>query len=150
MAHIKKSILIHAPVEKVYALARDPRRWDAWYAGLSEPTEITGQGEAGTVVKHSYLLVGIHFPVTSRVLEDHIGPERGVWRGTIEGPLDGGQTWIYTPKNGDTEVMAEIDYTVPGSALGRIADRLVIERMQERSLEQTLENLKLLCEQGAA
>lgn len=139
MAHIKKSILIHAPVEKVYALARDPRRWDAWYAGLSEPTEITGQGEAGTVVKHSYLLVGIHFPVTSRVLEDHIGPERGVWRGTIEGPLDGGQTWTYTPQHGGTEVTADIEYTVPGAALGRIADRLIIERIQAHSLEQTLE-----------
>lgn len=30
--------------------------------------------------------------------------------------------------------------------LGKIADRLIIERTQERSLEQTLENLKRLCE----
>ncbi len=39
-----------------------------------------------------------------------------------------------------------IDYTLPGAVLGRIANRLVVERMQERSIEQTLENLKLLCE----
>ncbi|MDH7487805.1 MAG: hypothetical protein QHJ81_16220 [Anaerolineae bacterium] len=44
---------------------------------------------------------------------------------------------------------ADIEYTVPGSALGRIADRLIIERMQERAIQQTLENLKLLCEAGA-
>jgi len=43
-------------------------------------------------------------------------------------------------------VTADIAYTVPGKALGKIADRLIIERMQERGLEQTLENLKLLCE----
>lgn len=150
MAHIKKSILIHASVEQVYALARDPHRWATWYAGLSEPEEVTGQGEVGTVVKHNYLMAGVRFPVTSRVLEDHIGPEGGQWEGKIEGPLVGEQTWTYRPKNGGTEVTADIEYTVPGSALGRIADRLIIERIQERSLDQTLENMKLLCEQGAA
>jgi len=150
MAHLKKSILIHAPVEKVYALARDPNRWATWYVGLSEPEEVSGEGEVGTVVKHSYLLAGMRFPVTSRVLEDHIGPEGGRWKGKIEGPLAGEHTWVYTPREGDTEVTADIEYTVPGSALGRIADRLIIERMQERAADQTLENLRLLCEEGAA
>jgi len=150
MAHIKKSILIHAPVEKVFAFARDPNHWASFWVGLSEPEEVSGTGEVGTVVKHSYLMAGMRFPVTSRVLEDHIGPEGGQWKGKIEGPLAGEQTWTYRPKNGGTEVTADIEYTVPGSALGRIADRLVIERIQERSLEQTLENLKLLCKQGAA
>ncbi len=149
MAHLKKSILIHAPVEQVYALARDPRRWVTFWVGLGEPEELTGQGEVGTVVKHSYLMAGMRFPVTSRVLEDHIGPEGGRWRGKIEGPLAGEQTWTYTPKDGDTEVTADIKYTVPGSALGRIADRLIIERMQEQVVEQTLGNLRLLCEKGA-
>ncbi len=40
----------------------------------------------------------------------------------------------------------EIDYTIPGKVLGKIADSLLIEKMQERGLEQTLDNLKLLCE----
>ncbi len=149
MAHLKKSILIHAPVEEVYALARDPNRWATFWVGLSEPEELTGQGEVGTVVKHSYLMAGMRFPVTSRVLEDHIGPEGGRWKGAIEGPLAGEQTWTYSPRGDDTEVTADIQYTVPGLALGRIADRLIVERMQERAIQQTLENLKLLCE-GAA
>jgi hypothetical protein len=42
--------------------------------------------------------------------------------------------------------MTECQETVPGKALGKIANRLVIERTQERSAEQTLENLKALCE----
>ncbi len=150
MAHIKKSIRIHAPVQKVFALARDPKHWASFWVGLSEPEEVNGTGEVGTVVKHSYLMAGVRFPVTSRILEDQMGPEGARWRGAIEGPLAGEQSWTYTPRNGDTEVTTDIEYTVPGSALGRIADRLIIERIQERSIEQTLENLKLLCEQGAA
>jgi uncharacterized membrane protein len=149
MAHLNKSILIHAPVEKVYTVARDPKRWASWYVGLSEPEKLTGEGEVGTIVEHSYLLAGMHFPVTSRVLEDQVSPEGARWKGSIEGPLAGEHTWTYTPKNGDTEVTADIEYTVPGKALGKVADRLIIERMQARSLDQTLENLKLLCEESA-
>jgi len=146
MAHLKKSILIHAPVEKVYALARDPRRWATWFVGLSEPEKLSGEGEVGTVVEQSFLMAGMRFPVTTEVLEDYVSPEGARWKGKIGGPLAGEHTWTYTPRNGDTEVTADIAYTVPGKALGKIADRLIIERMQERGLEQTLENLKLLCE----
>jgi uncharacterized membrane protein len=149
MAHLNKSILIHAPVEKVHAVASDPRRWAAWYVGLSEPEKLTGEGEVGTIVEHSYLMAGMHFPVTSRVLEDQVSPEGARWKGKIEGPLAGEHTWTYTPKNGDTEVSVDMEYTVPGKALGKIADRLIIERMQARSLDQTMENLKLLCEESA-
>jgi hypothetical protein len=42
-----------------------------------------------------------------------------------------------------------IDYTVPGKLLGHIADKLVIERLQEKAIEQTLENLRILCEAEA-
>ncbi|MFQ3662885.1 MAG: SRPBCC family protein [Chloroflexaceae bacterium] len=149
MAHVRKSILIHAPVEKVFAFAGDPKNWAAYWVGLGEPEEQTGEGEVGTVVKHSYLMAGVRFPVTSRVLENATGPEGARWRGAIEGPLSGEQTWTYARREGDTEVTADIQYTVPGSVLGRIADRLIIERMQERSIAQTLENLKLLCEAAA-
>jgi coenzyme Q-binding protein COQ10 len=95
-------------------------------------------------------MAGVHFPVTVKVLEDHIGSEGGRWKGKVEGPLAGEHTWTYTPKNGDTEVTVDMEYTVPGKALGKIADRLVVERTQERSAEQTLQNLKLLCETGQA
>jgi uncharacterized membrane protein len=149
MTHLNKSILIHAPVETVYAVARDPKRWATWFDGLSEPEKLTGEGEVGTVVELSYLLAGMRFPITSRVLEDQVSPEGARWKGKIEGPLAGEHTWTYTPKNGDTEVTADIEYTVPGKALGKIADRLIIERMQARSLEQTLENLKVQCEESA-
>lgn len=146
MAHLKRSVLIHALVEKVYAIARDPRRWPTWFVGMSEIDKLTGEGEVGTVAEFSYALAGMHFPVTVEVTEDHIGPEGARWQGKIGGPLSGEQTWIYTPKGDDTEVTVEIEYTVPGKALGKIADRLIIERTQERSADQTMENLKALCE----
>lgn len=43
----------------------------------------------------------------------------------------------------------EIEYTVPGKALGKFVDRLIIERMMERNAELTMENLKMMCEKKA-
>ena len=148
MAQIKKSTLIHAPIEKVYAVARDPNRWPDWFVGMSDIDQLTGEGEVGTVAEFGYTMAGVRFPVTVEVLEDHFSPEGARWKGKIGGPLAGEQTWTYTPKGGDTEVTVDMEYTVPGKALGKIANRLIIERTQERSLVQTLENLKILCEGG--
>ena len=145
MASLKKSILINAPFEQVHAVARDPKRWETWYVGLSEPEKVTGDGGVGTVVQHSLLLAGIRFPVTSRVMEDHIDAMGARWKGKIEGPLAGEHTFTLTPKLGDTEVTVEMEYTVPGKLLGKIVDRLIIERMMERNIEHTLENLKMVC-----
>jgi uncharacterized membrane protein len=146
MPHLKRSILIQAPVERVYALARDPKRWTTWYLGLGPPEKLIGAGEVGTIVKYSYLMLGIHFPVTMRVLEDRVGPEGAQWKGVIEGPLAGEQTWTYTPQEGGTEVRVDMQYTVPEQVVSAIVDRLIIEHLQERSLDQTLVNLKLMCE----
>jgi hypothetical protein len=113
---------------------------------MGQIAKLTGEGGIGTVVESTYMLVGLSFPLTIEVVEDQVNPEWGRWKGKISGPLSGEQTWIHVPKNGETEVTAEVEYTVPGVALGRIADRLIIERMQEGVAEQTLQNLKLLCE----
>ena len=91
-------------------------------------------------------MAGVELSLKTTVLEDHISSEGARWRGQGEGALAAEQTWTYTPKNNDTEVTVEIEYTVPGRALGRIADRLLLERMNENGTEQTLQNLKLLCE----
>ncbi len=144
MAHLTKSILINAPFEQVHALGRDPKRWATWYVGLSEPETITGEGGVGTVVKHSMLLAGIRFPVTTTVLEDHIDSTGARWRGKIEGPLHGEHTFTFTPKYGGTEVTIDMEYTIPGKLLTKFVDRLIIERLMERYIAHTLENMKLL------
>ena len=148
MATMEHSIVIQAPLAKVIALAHDPYRWHTWFAGLSEPEKVSGNGDVGTVVEHHYLMMGMRFPVTSRVLMRTETPEELEWQAAIEGPLSGKQHWRYKAEGDATHITAHLEYTVPGKILGKIANRLVIERMQERGLQQTLENLKMLCEAG--
>lgn len=146
MPHVKKSIIIHASPDKVHALSRDPNGWPTWWVGMGEIEKLTGDGGAGTVVEYSYLALGIRFPCTTRVLEESFGPEGSRWTGVVEGPLGGQHFWTGAPKDDGTETTVDIEYTVPGALLGKIANRLIVERMVEGNLEQTLQNLKLLCE----
>lgn len=146
MAHIHKMTTIDAPIEKVVAFAYDARHWNDWYANLSEPEEIIGEGGVGTVIRHHYHMAGIKFPVTSTILEQTTGPKEATHKLKFEGPLAGNQEFRYKAVGDKTEVAIDIDYVIPGKALGRIADNLLIERMQEKAMEHTLENLKLMCE----
>lgn len=146
MSVIRKETIINAPLDVVYAFARDPFRWNEWWVGLRTPEEVNGHGEAGTIVRHHYSMAGIPFPVTSRVTEDTRTPNYAHWKGTIEGPLDGWHEWTYKAEGNKTRVNMEITYTVPGKGLGKIVDKLVIEQLQERALDHTMENLKIICE----
>jgi coenzyme Q-binding protein COQ10 len=146
MHKINHTIKIAKTPEEVYSVARNPSSWATWFTGLSGPDQLTGSGEKGTVAEFTYTLVGFHFPVTVEVTEDHTNPEGCRWSSTLKGPLAGSQTYQYQPVEGGTEVKMEMEYTIPGKALGKIANRLIIERMQEKSVHQSLENLKLLCE----
>ena len=64
----------------------------------------------------------------------------------MSGMLVGTQEWRYTPERGQTRLTALVEYDIPGGALGKIADKLVVERMNARNLEESLENLKALVE----
>jgi hypothetical protein len=39
-----------------------------------------------------------------------------------------------------------VDYEVPGKLLGKIADRLIVERVNANAAENVLANLKAICE----
>lgn len=150
MGHIKQSIQIDAPVDRVTAIATDPNHWASWWVNLSEAKNVEGDGSAGTVVKHSYLMAGVPFPVTTRVVENSPTGSGGTHvRIEFDGPLKGWQTWDYEPESHGTKVDVEIEYNVPGAAIGKFADRMLVERLQERAREHTLENLKLMAESGA-
>lgn len=150
MHKINQSIRINKTPKEAYSIARNPASWSTWFNGLSGPDQLKGSGEKGTVGEFTYTLVGFHFPVTVEVTEDYSGDDGCRWCSDLKGPLAGNQSYDYQPIEGGTELKVEIEYTIPGKALGKLANRLIIERMQEKSVHQTLENLKMLCESETA
>lgn len=147
MAHVKDSIFIKATPGKVHAFAADPYKWCHWFVGLGEVKSVEGDGSAGTVVHHTYLMTGVHIPLTTRVVENRSEADGSFhWRGENDGPLAGWLSWDYQPKDDGTMVTLQIEYAMPGGVPGELASRLFIERNQERAAQLTLENLKHLTE----
>jgi hypothetical protein len=157
MTHLSKSIRIHAPLKAVYDVAHDREHWEDWYVGLSEEKDLRAEGVR---CKHRYLMVGTPFPLTQKVLEDHLGTDEALWRAKSDGDtecaevarccrlllLASDQSWTYTEKDLDTEVTVEMDYSLPLALLERGCDPAIVEQLEVNCLERSLANLKRLCE----
>lgn len=146
MSLLKQSIFINAPLEKVFAYATNPKDWSNWYAHLTGPEKLSGNGEAGTVGEFKYILVGQHLPMTIEVKEKSQTADHAIWRGTFDGLLHGVQLFAYQAKDGGTDLTVDIEYSVPGNIFGKIMDLVLIEKLQTNSTTHTLENLKAICE----
>jgi uncharacterized membrane protein len=146
MTIVKKSIFINAPMEKVHYYGRNPNNLVLYYDGLSEPKDISGNGEAGTVGTYRYSTMGMHFSITVKVTESALLPENCITKSEISGSFSGKMTAAGKAKDGGTEITFELEYTTPGSIFGKIADKLVLDKKQEESLQRTLENFKAQCE----
>ena len=151
MGHLKHSIHIDAPVDKVGEFTEDPHNWATFMVGMSEPDKITGDVGLGTQVDFTIVMAGVHLHETVRAAEDRRDPDGGGhWRGEFTGSSSGWMTMDFKPENGGTLVTQEMEYTVPGSVLGKVVDRLIFEKMAERDMLHSLENLKLLMEESPA
>ncbi len=147
MAHLKESLFINAPVAQIDAIVRDPRQWPNFWVGMSEPGRIDGDGGPGTKVEFDLHMLGVRMHETDETLEERHNPDGSTdWRWKFEGSTSGHLACHHQPDKEGTTITTEFEYSLPGSVLGKIADRLVIEKMQSRDFRHSLENLKLLAE----
>jgi uncharacterized membrane protein len=64
----------------------------------------------------------------------------------MDGMLSGQARWELTPEGEGTHLTTTFDYALPGGVFGKIADALVVKRMNGKSLEEALQNFKRLVE----
>lgn len=142
MGTVRKDIHIEAPIEVVHNFGHDPKRWEEWYMNFRGPKKLTGEGEAGTIVEAEYTLMGIHIPIRIEVIEDEVGH----WEGKITGAMQGEQIIDVVPEGNGSHVEMKWTYSLSNKVLNKVADNRVAEKIMERSLEQTMENWKMMCE----
>jgi hypothetical protein len=151
MAHIKNSILINAPVEKVDAVVRDPNNWASFITGMSKAGKINGTGGVGTTVEHRMTLMwGISRPATTKVTEERHNPDGSTfWRWEMTGATPAWWTCHHQPREGGrTLAAADLEYKVGGGALGRACDRLFVVGGQKKAMQKTAENVKRMAEKS--
>jgi len=141
---VETSVTINAPIEKVFDTIVDPALTAQWSSGVSEVTNIKGNPwEKGSSVDMAYHVLGMKFTqhmVTSEIEKPRkvIYEMTGGFPGTFEFALERqGQA---------TKVDTRIDYSVPGGIIGKIANQLLLERMNRKNMESSAEGLKIFCE----
>ncbi len=126
MAHLKHTLLIHAPVDAIDTIVRDPHRWSEFWVGMSDPVRVFGDGGPGTKAEFTQLMMGVRLRVIDRTVEERHNPDGSTdWRWQFEGATWGWLTCHHEPRDEGTEITTEFDYALPGSVLGKVADRLL-------------------------
>jgi carbon monoxide dehydrogenase subunit G len=143
MANVQRSVEIKASPEETMALLSDASRWPDWYPGMTEIQVTAPFPEKGGKVIFKVKSAGVSMQITETALD--FQPAR-LQLLQIEGMMSGQARWELTPKGDGTDLTTTFDYVLRGGVLGRIADALIVKRMNAKSLEEGLHNFKALVE----
>jgi len=144
MATVDKSIEIHAPADAIFAIVDDPQRMQEYIPGVNrvENVQRTDQ-HVGDSMRVVYSVLGIamtqRFVVTAWARDQHIDLN-------VDGSMPGTFVWTFQPHGDATRVSVHVEYELKGGPLGKAVDALLIERMNDKNMERTLENLQLISE----
>lgn len=144
MAKVSTSVVINKPIQEVFEYTASPVNGPAFIPNLNENTDIHPETPClGQTFSWRFNMAGVDLKGKAEVVE-YSSPHRVV----IKTTGDSDTTWIYTfqEENGGTRVSAEVEYKIVESALKMMANRLIIDKLNQRSAEQMLENLKTILE----
>src|SRR5690606_2835048 len=102
--------------------------------------------ETGTTMDMKYTMLGMHLPIEVEVLETGKDGDGYSWNGTVKGAITSEQFWTYVPEGKGVEISLDMNYELPGKLVGKVANKLIIKKLMDNSMEQTLNNLKAVCE----
>ena len=143
MAIVTRDVQIKASPQETMALLSDASRWPDWYPGMTEIDIAAPFPEEGGKVAFKVKSAGMSMPISETVLDYQ--PDK-LQLLQMEGMLSGRARWELTPEGDRTRLTTRFDYALPGGVLGKLADALIVKRMNGRSLEQALNNFKALVE----
>ena len=147
MALVQRNVLIEASPLQTMELLSDAIRWPDWYPGMTQIDIDAPFPDKGGKVTFKVSSAGVSMKITETVLEFEPAKLQLL---EMEGMLSGRARWELTPEGSGTRLTTTFDYALPGGVLGRIADALIVKRMNSKSLEGGLANLKELAERPQA
>ena len=143
MAMVQRNIHIDASPQETMALLSDARRWPDWYPGMTAIDVAAPFPEKGGKVAFKVKSAGVSMSITETVLDYQPGKLQLF---QMDGMLSGRARWEVAPESDGTRLTTTFDYALPGGVFGRLADAVIVERMNGKSLEEGLNNFKALVE----
>jgi len=139
MAEIHKSTTVAAPVEKVFEIVDDPANFPRYVPNVHEVADVRrSDGRMGDSFRVIYKVLGVTFDEKFTVT-DYERPNR--IKSTFSGGMTGTFAWTFEPHGAGSKVNVDIDYQLAGGPLGKAIDSLMLQRVNEKTIEDTLQNL---------
>lgn len=135
------SIVINAPVDKVYELMEDTERLPEWMPLLIDVSDIQGEG-VGQTFNWTYKFIGIKFKGKSEVVE-RVTNKKSVVKSTAG--IESEWTWDLAQEGNGTKVDLVVEYTIPVPVLGKFAEPFVVKQ-GIKDIKHTLDTFKNLLE----
>ena len=137
MAKVKRSIIVNAPVEKVYNYLADQKSQADWMPSMVEVWDAS-EPKVGESFKWKYKMAGVllegETTVTELVPNKRIGTKS-------KGAVASDWLFVLEAKDGGVEVEMNIDYTIPIPVLGKLAEAIIV-KMNDHEGDLILTNLK--------
>jgi uncharacterized membrane protein len=144
MAKATSSITINKPIKEVFEYMASPHNGPAFTPNLNENTNIFPEKDSvGQKFDWRFNMAGVDLRGKAEVTE-YILPNKVVI--SSKGDADSTWTYILEEADGGTKVMVEIDYELAETAVQRIANKMVINKLAQKTAEQMLDNLKVILE----
>jgi carbon monoxide dehydrogenase subunit G len=143
MTIVQRNVQIKASPQETMPVLSDARQWPDWYPGMTQINILAPFPQVGGKVSFKVKSAGVSMPLTETVLDYQ--PDR-LQVLQMEGMLSGRASWELVPDGNGTRLTTTFDYELPGGAFGRIADALIVKRLNTKALEQALQNFKALVE----
>ncbi len=150
MPRVEQSILINVPIEKAYTMIADqPERMAEWWPPIELQERVTPPPtELGSVSRYVYNMLGVKIKGEHQV--QALSRNQHLMVKTTSG-LDSSFDFDFVPQGAAaTQLTVVVDYRLPGSILGQLLNKALIEGENIKNLEIGLKNLKGILERESA
>src|SRR4030042_5855260 len=145
MTEIKKTIMIDAPVSKVFGYASNYLKWSEFFEGLSDVkplTETTHDNGAKFIYRVKMMGMKVTVGTEFQQFKENEG-----WIGKSFKGLEHQTQWIFKDLNGSTEFTYIQKYVLPIYFGGKFIDKLFLQPTWIKIIDKSLQNLKRLTEE---
>lgn len=145
MSQIRRTGIVKADIDTCFDFIADPEKAPVFVSSLHSITTVAVDPKGvGNKWNWEYDMFGVPLTGLAECIE-YDKPNRYVWRSS--GGADSTWTYSFKEADGGTEIALTIEYQVPQAVLGgKIADKLIVEKLNEHEAENAFKNLKTVLE----
>lgn len=146
MATISRTIVINAPLEKVFQFVVSPDNWTKYVTSLVDVRDVSSANvEKGTTFAWKYRMLGMDFGGKGTVTENVTNEKFGM---KMEGGFPITENYGFKKANGGTALTVEVIYETPSKIMQTVSKSGLVEKLNQKEADAVLEKIKILCEEA--